>query len=85
MTLPDLSHLVQDGALLQVRVTPKARRTALQMEGEVLRAQVTAPPDKGKANAAVQALLAQAMGLAKSRLVLVRGHTSRDKCFRIEL
>ena len=41
-------------------------------------------PEDGKANAAVIKLLAKALGVAKSRLVLVRGATSRDKLFRID-
>ena len=41
-------------------------------------------PEGGKANAAVQKLLAKALGIAKSRLVLVRGATARDKVFRVE-
>jgi uncharacterized protein YggU (UPF0235/DUF167 family) len=39
--------------------------------------------DDGKANAAVLALLADALGLAPSRLELLRGATSRQKLVRI--
>ena len=45
---------------------------------------MTAKLIDGKATAAVCALLATALGVAKSRLVLVRGVTSRDKVFRLE-
>ena len=79
--LPDLSHLAQPGAQIAVRVTPKASGARLTEENGTLRAFVTVPPEDGKANAAVQALLAQAMGIAPSRLALVRGQTSRDKLF----
>ena len=37
----------------------------------------------GKANRAVAELLARALGVAKSRLELVRGQTARDKVFRL--
>lgn len=81
--MTDLSHLAEPGAEIAVRVTPKAARARLVIEGGTIRADVTVPPEDGKANAAVQALLAKALGIAKSRLVLVRGRTARDKVFRV--
>jgi uncharacterized protein YggU (UPF0235/DUF167 family) len=44
---------------------------------------VTVPPEDGKANAAVRELLARALGVAKTRLVLLRGASARDKVFRL--
>lgn len=81
--LPDLSHLAQVGAEIAVRVTPKASRNGLDLVDDMIRITVTAVPEAGKANADVQSLLAQALGLAPSRLELMRGATSRDKVFRI--
>lgn len=82
--LPDLSHLARPGAEFALRVTPKASRDRIVAEGDALRVYVTTPPEDGKANAAVQKLLAKALGVAKSHLTLVRGQTSRDKLFRLE-
>ena len=79
-----LSHLAVEGAELAVRVTPNAARNAVSVEGEVIRVSVTVVPEDGKATKAVIKLLAQALGVAKSRVVLLRGATSRDKVFRIE-
>jgi uncharacterized protein YggU (UPF0235/DUF167 family) len=70
------------GAEFALRVTPRARREEIARDEGGIRVAVLAPPEDGKANAAVQALLAHALGVAKSRLVLVRGATSRDKVFR---
>ncbi len=81
---PNLCDLAAPGTLIAVRVTPRARRTSVVREGAGLRVHVTAPPADGKANAAVTEALARALGVAKSRLVLVRGHSSRDKLFRVE-
>ena len=73
------------GLLLTVRVTPKSSRdevTGLQAaaDGAVsLAVKVTAPPDKGKANKAVIAVIAKAAGLPKSSLQLVAGETERNK------
>jgi hypothetical protein len=82
--MTDLSHLAEPGTEIAVRVTPKASRARLLVEGGTIRAYVTVPPEDGKANAAVQALLARALGVARSRLTLVRGQTARDKVFRVD-
>lgn len=74
---------VSEDGTLAVRVTPRAARNRLLVEGGVVRAYVTSVPEDGKANAAVVKLLAKALGLPKSAVALVRGHTSRDKVFRI--
>jgi uncharacterized protein len=68
---------------LAVRVTPGARVQALEIVGGKLQAKVRAKPDDGKANAAVLELLARGLGLAPSRLRLLRGATSREKLVQI--
>lgn len=79
-----LTDLARPGAEISVRVTPKASRNAVEREGDMIRVRVTAPPEDGKANAAVLRLLAKSLGVAKTRLTLVRGATSRDKLFRLD-
>lgn len=76
--------MAQAGAEFAVRVTPRASRNALQMVEGQIRISVTTVPEDGKANRAVQDLLADALGVAKTRLTLVRGATSRDKLFRLD-
>lgn len=73
------------GASFALHVTPRARKTALTEtpEGQ-LRASVTAAPEDGRATAAVAELLAHALGVAKSRLTLIKGATARDKVFRLD-
>lgn len=73
------------GATFALHVTPRARRNALEEVAEgTIKAMITAPPEDGRANAAVIALLAQALGVAKSRLTLIKGATSRDKVLRLD-
>lgn len=84
MTKGHLAHLATPGAEIAVRVTPNARRNAVKVEGTGLRVEVTATPENGKANKAVVKLLAGALGVAKTRLTLVRGATGRDKVFRLD-
>jgi len=81
--MEDFRDLAVSGTEIAVRVTPRAGRNAVLREDGRLRVLVTAVPEDGKANAAVRKLLAAALGIAKSRLELVRGQTARDKVFRV--
>jgi uncharacterized protein YggU (UPF0235/DUF167 family) len=73
------------GIELALKVTPKAGKAAI--EGVIadaagvawLAVKVTAPPDGGKANAAVLSLLAKRLGVPASDLALVAGATARWK------
>lgn len=80
----DLQALAVSGAEISLRVTPRASRNALRYEAGQIRVMVTTVPEDGKATAAVQALLAQALGVAKTRLTLLRGVAARDKVFRLD-
>ena len=83
MTLPDLSTRALPGARIAVRATPRAKRNAIE-DGDPLRIWVTAPADEGRANDAVRKLLAKALGVAPTRLTLIRGQTARDKLFQLD-
>ena len=73
-----------DGVLLRTHVQPRASRSEIGgLEMEALRIRVTAPPVAGAANEAVVKLLARTLGIAKSRVQLVRGGTSRHKVFKL--
>ncbi len=82
--LPDLSDLAVPGTTIAVRVTPGARSTRIERADDGLHIWVTAPPDGGRANAAVTETLARALGVAKTRLILRRGAASRQKLFRLD-
>ena len=72
-------------AKLRVRVRARASRNSIEEspEGEV-RIYVTAAPESGKANDAVIALLAKALGVGKRDITLVKGHAARDKVLHIQ-
>ncbi|EEX09985.1 conserved hypothetical protein [Ruegeria lacuscaerulensis ITI-1157] len=82
--LPDLTHLAQPGQHIQVRVTPKAARDRIQADESSVHIAVTAPAEGGKANLAVARILAKAMGIAPSALILKQGQTARNKLFVYE-
>jgi uncharacterized protein YggU (UPF0235/DUF167 family) len=54
------------------------------MDGELVRVWVTAPPVDGAANAAVEAALAEALGVAKRAVAVVRGQGGRTKQLRVD-
>lgn len=73
------------GLRLAVRLQPGAGRSglggpvALADGGVALKAWVTAPPEGGKANAALIALLAKTWRLPKGAFEIVSGHNGRNK------
>jgi uncharacterized protein (TIGR00251 family) len=66
-------------AEVEVQVHPRSHRAHLGFVGEVLHVWVTAPPVEGAANAAVVALVAERVGVARSRVSIVRGSAARHK------
>lgn len=84
MSKNSLADLAIPGTTITVRVTPNARANKVVMDDGVIKIGVTAPPEDGKANAAVTVLLSKALGVPKSSLTLVQGHKSRDKIFRLD-
>lgn len=68
---------------LALRVTPGARTESIEISvGRVL-VKVRAKPQDGAANQAVLALLASALGVATSRLQMLRGATGREKLVQL--
>ena len=71
-----------EGRLI-LRVTPGARVEMVELGQGLVQIKVRAKPEGGKANDAVLELLARALGVATSRLQLLRGATGRDKQVQI--
>lgn len=70
------------GVILPVRASPAAKRNAITgVHNGMLKISVTAPPDDGRANAAIVALLAKSLQISKSRVQLLSGATQRQKKF----
>ena len=73
-------------SLLGVRVLPGASRPGITGTWNgLVRVSVHAPPQDGRANSEVIAVLAKALGLRPSGLELVRGERSRQKSIRLPL
>jgi len=73
------------GSMLSVTVVPRAGKSSLERLADgTLRVRVAAPPVDGAANDALLRLLAQALGLSRSRLTISSGASSRRKRIFVE-
>ncbi len=69
---------------IQIKVVPSSSKDAVVgWLGKSLKVKVQAPPEKGKANAAVIELLANYLEIDKSQLEITSGHTSSTKVLLI--
>ncbi len=72
-------------ALIRVRLQPRASSSRITGEKDgVIQVRVTAPPVDGEANAALEKLVAKKLGIAKSKVKVVKGETSREKVLEVE-
>jgi uncharacterized protein len=70
---------------IAVRVQARASRDEIHGErAGALLIRVTAPPVDGRANDAVCRLVASQLGVARSRVSVVRGASARDKLLEVE-
>jgi hypothetical protein len=74
-----------DSVLIAVRVKPRTARAEIAgaRNGRLV-VKVNAPPLEGRANDALRRLLANATGVARSRVEVVGGERGRDKLVRID-
>src|SRR5260221_516936 len=69
-----------EGCVLPVRAQPGARKSGVVGEqAGSLKVAVTAPPEDGRANKAIVAVLREALDLKRSQVELIGGLTSREK------
>ena len=69
---------------VEVRVQPRSSRDRIGgFRDGVLRVHVVAPPERGRANSRLLRLIAKTLGIARQRILLIRGETSRTKRLRI--
>ncbi len=69
-----------------IRVTPGAKRPSVGgRHGDALVVKVSARAVEGAANAAVVGALAEAFGVRKSAVAILRGHTSRTKLVEVDV
>jgi uncharacterized protein len=78
-----------DGVMLRILLTPRASRDGVDglsatPDGPVLRARVRAVPEDGKANAALEVVIADWLGLGRRAVAVTGGQTSRHKSVTVK-
>ena len=70
---------------IRVRLQPRASDSRITgVKDGVVQVRVTAPPVDGEANAALIKLVAKKLGVAKSKVRIRKGETSRDKVLEVQ-
>src|SRR5262245_62160933 len=84
MPVPAFLRDHPDGVLLSIKLQPRASTNEIgDPLGTELRIKVAAPPVDAAANEALLRLLADHFNCPRSRVELVRGHTSRHKTVKL--
>ena len=77
---PQAPHCVR----IELKVVPGSRRDKIVGAlGDRLKVKVAAPPEDGRANKAVCALLAEALNVSPRDVEVIAGHTSPEKTIRV--
>lgn len=73
-----------NGVIFKVKVQPEAAKNEIVgVQGDVLRIKINAPAVKGKANRALISFLAEKLGVKKSEIEIISGHTSKIKKIKV--
>jgi uncharacterized protein (TIGR00251 family) len=86
MSSRELIRVLGDDAVeIAVHAHPGAGRTqVVGRHGDALKIRVAAPPERGRANEALAAVLADTFGVPVKQVQLVGGEASRSKRFRLD-
>lgn len=70
--------------MILVKVFPRSKNNRVEkIDNARFVVRITAPPEKGRANAAALKLLAKHLGVSPSRIKVVKGSESRNKVVEI--
>lgn len=73
-------HETPEGILFSVKVTPKARSNQIVgWKESILAVRVAAVPEKGEANEELERYLSSLIGIGRSHVRVIQGHSSRNK------
>lgn len=74
------------GWLLAIHTQPGARKNEVAgIHGDALKIRVAAPPVEGRANAALAAFIAKALGVPRKNVTVVKGESSRRKTVLVSI
>lgn len=82
--MPHWARRTGDGWLIAVHAQPGAKKSEIAgLHGESLKVRVAAPAVDDKANHALVAFIAERVGVARSKVRVLRGERSREKQIEI--
>lgn len=87
--IPPFAQKNEIGFSFWIKVTPKASKnrigelTDTTMNKKALKVYVTAAPEDNQANIAVIEQLAKYLHKPKSKIQILKGHTTREKCIQV--
>jgi hypothetical protein len=74
----------QDGLIVNIRISPNAKKNEILKDGEIFKLKITAQPIDGKANKAVIEFLSKNFRIPKTSIKIIKGETSKDKTILFE-
>lgn len=82
--LPSFVRANGPDSILAIAARPRARANSIEgIQGDALKVRIAAPPVDGAANEAMERYLAEVLRVARSRVQVLHGATSRHKALRI--
>ncbi len=69
---------------IKIKVKTNSKLNRIFQDGDIFRVDINSPPVKGKANNAIIKLFSKTIGIPKSSISIIRGHTSNTKIFLIK-
>ena len=76
--------MIEAELFLKIHLCPRASQDVIcGLHGDAIKVKVTAPPVEGKANTALQRLIAEKLHLSASQIEIMAGKRSREKILKI--
>lgn len=69
----------QDGIIINIKISPNAKKNEIINEGEIIKIKITAQPIDGKANKALIEFLSKNFKIPKTSIKILKGETSKEK------
>ncbi len=69
---------------IKIKALPGSSSSSVRLHGDMIKVRIQVPPEKGKANAAIEKLLARTLGLPAAAVTITSGHSASIKTVCID-
>lgn len=73
-----------NGILVKIKLIPNAKKNEISCNEDEIRVRITAQPIENKANKMLIEYLSKKIKIAKTKISIIKGQTSRDKLLFID-